>query len=171
MWTAIVNIYNKKKKHVCTNIYFHHSFWACCTSTQQYHILHIVIDLLYESHNAFGYIKWHVQKYIDKQAIHYRVTSWWARWCLKSRASRLFTQHYVQAQIKETSKLRTTGLCEGNSPRSSSHEGPITRKMFPFDEVIMSSSYRVCQSTVFYHLYFQLVVSGTKSPFSVSPST
>ena len=30
-------------------------------------------------------------------------------------ASRLFTQPFVQAQIKETSKLRVTGLREGNS--------------------------------------------------------
>ena len=30
-------------------------------------------------------------------------------------------------------KLRVTGLCEGNSP----HKGPVTRKMFPLDDVIM----------------------------------
>ena len=34
---------------------------------------------------------------------------------------------------KKTSKLRVTDLCEGNSP----HKGPLTRKMFPFDDVIM----------------------------------
>ena len=34
---------------------------------------------------------------------------------------------------KKTSKLRVTGLCAGNSP----HKWPITRKMFPFDDVIM----------------------------------
>ena len=46
------------------------------------------------------------------------VTSWWAWWRLKSPASRLFTQSFMQAQIKEnkTSKLRVTGLCAGNSP-------------------------------------------------------
>ena len=27
--------------------------------------------------------------------------SWWARWCLKSQASRLFTQPFIQAQIRE----------------------------------------------------------------------
>ena len=32
------------------------------------------------------------------------VTSWWARWRLKSPASRLFTQPFVQAQIKENIK-------------------------------------------------------------------
>ena len=40
---------------------------------------------------------------------------------------------------KETSKLRVTGLCVGNSPVpvNSPHKGPVTRKMFPFDDVIM----------------------------------
>ena len=40
---------------------------------------------------------------------------------------------------KETSKLHVTGLCVGNSPESvnSPHKGPVTRKMFPFDDVIM----------------------------------
>ena len=35
---------------------------------------------------------------------------------------------------KKTSKLRVTGLCVGNSP----HTWPVTRKMFPFNDVIMS---------------------------------
>ena len=40
---------------------------------------------------------------------------------------------------KKTSKLRVTGLCVGNSPVpvNSPHKGPVTRKMFPFDDVIM----------------------------------
>ena len=42
------------------------------------------------------------------------MTSSWAWWCLKSPASRLFTQSFVQAQIK--SKLHITGLCERNLP-------------------------------------------------------
>ena len=44
------------------------------------------------------------------------VTTTWARWRLKSPASPLFTQPFIQAQIKETSKLRVTGLFVGNSP-------------------------------------------------------
>ena len=42
---------------------------------------------------------------------------------------------------KKTSKLRVTGLCVGNSPGpvNSPHKGPVTRKMFPFDDVIMES--------------------------------
>ena len=40
---------------------------------------------------------------------------------------------------QKTSKLRATGLCVGNSPGpvNSPHKGPVTRKMFPFDDVIM----------------------------------
>ena len=40
---------------------------------------------------------------------------------------------------KKTSKLRVTCLCAGNSPGSvnSPHKGPVTWKMFPFDDVIM----------------------------------
>ena len=48
--------------------------------------------------------------------------------------SRLFRHRW-----KKTSKLRVTGLCVGNSPGpvNSPHKGPVTRKMFPFDDVIM----------------------------------
>ena len=40
---------------------------------------------------------------------------------------------------KKTSKLRVTGLCVGKSPGPVNypHKGPVTRKMFPFDDVIM----------------------------------
>ena len=43
---------------------------------------------------------------------------------------------------KKTSKLRVTGLCAGTgefpgSPVNSPHKGPVTRKMFSFDDVIM----------------------------------
>ena len=49
---------------------------------------------------------------------------------------------FFQAQIKKnTSKLRVTGLCVGNSPGpvNSTCKGPVTRKMFPFDDVIVIS--------------------------------
>ena len=51
--------------------------------------------------------------------------------CLLNRLSR--------RRSKKTSKLRVTGLCAGNSPGpvNSPHKGPVTRKMFPFDDVIM----------------------------------
>ena len=40
---------------------------------------------------------------------------------------------------KNTSKPRVTGLCVGNSPLNSPHKWPVTRKMLPFDDVIMVS--------------------------------
>ena len=48
--------------------------------------------------------------------------------------SRLFGR-----RSKKTSKLRVTGLCAWNSPGpvNSPHKWPVTRKMFPFDDVIM----------------------------------
>ena len=46
---------------------------------------------------------------------------------------------------KNTSKIRVTGLCEGNSPVTGEfpHKGPVTRKMFPFDDVIMGQITKV----------------------------
>ena len=37
-------------------------------------------------------------------------------------------------RLKETSKLRVSGLCEGNY---SPHKWPVTRRLFPFDDVII----------------------------------
>ena len=63
---------------------------------------------------------------------HYSVSNHQPHGCLLNR---LFRRRW-----KKTSKLRVTGLCVGNSPGplNSPHKGPVTRKMFPFDDVIMS---------------------------------
>ena len=63
---------------------------------------------------------------------------------------------------KKTSKLRVTGLCGGNSPGpvNSPHKWPVTRKMFPFDDVIMALP---MLTTVFY------VVAYSSSFFCCSP--
>ena len=47
----------------------------------------------------------------------------------------------LRCRSKKTSKLRVTGLCVGNSPGpvNSPHKGTVTRKMFPFDDVIMKT--------------------------------
>ena len=55
-------------------------------------------------------------------------------------ASRLFIQSFIQAQIKETSKLRVTVLYVGNPSVDSVFQEPVTQRMFPFDDVIMSLS-------------------------------
>ena len=45
-----------------------------------------------------------------RHTAHYKniitMTSWWARWRLKSPASRLFTQPFIRAQIKANIKAR-----------------------------------------------------------------
>ena len=48
-----------------------------------------------------------------------------------------------RCRSKQTSKLRVTGLCAGNSPGPVNfpHKWPVTRKMFPFDDVIMDVKY------------------------------
>ena len=53
---------------------------------------------------------------------------------------------------KKTSKLRVTGLCVGNSsgPVNSPHKGPVTRKMFPFGDVIMTRDILWLQIVTFY---------------------
>ena len=46
---------------------------------------------------------------------------------------------WFRRRSKKTSKLRDTGLCAGNSPVTGEfpHKWPVTRKMFPFDDVII----------------------------------
>ena len=63
------------------------------------------------------------------------VMSLWVRWHLKSPASRLFAQPFVEEQIKETSKLCIT---RHQWPVDSPHKGPVTQKIFQFDDIIMS---------------------------------
>ena len=60
------------------------------------------------------------------------------RGCLPNRLFR--------RRSKKTSKLRVTGLCVGNSPGpvNSPHKGSVTRKMFPFGDVIMGQFHRKC---------------------------
>ena len=50
---------------------------------------------------------------------------------------------------KKTSKLRVTGLCAGihRWPVNSPQRGPVTRKMFPFDDVIMDMENGITGST------------------------
>ena len=53
------------------------------------------------------------------------VTSWWAWWRLKSPVSRLFTQPFVQAQMKENIKAPRHWPLWGNSPVTG--EFPVQR--------------------------------------------
>ena len=62
------------------------------------------------------------------------------RWRLKSPASRLFTQPFIEGadQRKHQSSVSLAfvrGIHRG--PMNSPHKGPVTRKLFPFDKIIM----------------------------------
>ena len=70
------------------------------------------------------------------------MTSWWARWRFKSPASRLFTQSFLQgADQRKHQNSASMAFVRGihwwqvNSP----HKGPVTRKMFPFDNDTMTT--------------------------------
>ena len=65
--------------------------------------------------------------------------------------SAMFLDCLLRRRSKKTSKLRVTGLCEGQSsvslvfvrgihrwPVNSPHKGPVTRETFPFNEVILA---------------------------------
>ena len=84
-----------------------------------------------------------LMKHAHEGLIAITMTSQWARWRPRSRASRLFTQPFIQAQIKKTSsKLHATDLCVGNSPVTGTGEFPRIKgcraEMFAFDDVIMA---------------------------------
>ena len=78
--------------------------------------------------------------------IFINVTSSWARWRLKSPALWLFTRPIIQAQIKENIKSSASlaFVCgihrwpvNSPPPPRPPHKWPVTRKMLPFDGVIM----------------------------------
>ena len=83
--------------------------------------------------------------------VHITETPWWVRWRLKSPASRVFTQPFVQAQIiffhaqiKENFKAPRHRPLWGEfigDRRIPPHKGPVTRKIFPFDDVIIKLTY------------------------------
>ena len=64
----------------------------------------------------------------------------------KSPASRLFTRPFIQTQIigkhqSSASLALVRGIHRG--PVNSAHKWPVTRKMFPFDDVIMNKCLHV----------------------------
>ena len=51
-----------------------------------------------------------------ERALLITMTSWWARWRLNHRLLDGLIKRLFRRRTKKTSKLRVTGLCEGNSP-------------------------------------------------------
>ena len=64
---------------------------------------------------------------------------------------------WFRRRSKKTPKLHVTGLCEGIPwwLVDSRHKGPITRKMFPFDDVIMY----ICNTVVCYQPHSGVIIS------------
>ena len=112
--------------------------------------LHVVTVTLTETRESL----WRQHVVTDGTVVYcydITVTSQWASWRLKSPVSRLFAQAFVRAHVKENTKAprhwpflrgEFTGDWWGihRWPMDSPHKGPVTRKGFPFDNVIMKSS-------------------------------
>ena len=55
---------------------------------------------------------------------------------------------YSGTDEKKTLKLSITGLCARNSSVNSAYKGPVTRKMFPFDDIIMGQNAYISYTSV-----------------------
>ena len=121
----------------------HHCGWmkrSCCTWTRTPRYLHknaLILCRCFVSHQHIKNAR-HLyvsqKKLIPLQWRHNErdgVPSHRRLGCLRNRL--------LRRRSKKTSKLRVTGLCEGNPQVADgfAHKGPVTRKMFPFDDVIM----------------------------------
>ena len=60
----------------------------------------------------------------------------WAPWRLKSLATRVFVQLFVQANIEKNIKIGPL-LGESRWPMDSPHNWPVMRKTFPIYDVIV----------------------------------
>ena len=71
---------------------------------------------------------------------------------------------------KKTSKLRVTGLCAGihRGPVNSPHKWPVTRKMFPFDDIFMiclESKHSSLQFHILWRSYGQQILSNISNGY------
>ena len=97
----------------------------------------IVTSCVHWGRLAGGYQECHDETWTDaplrwRHNDHAGVSNHQPHGCLLNRLFR--------HRSNKTSKLCVTGLWAGNSPGpvNSPHKGPVTRKMFPFDDVIMT---------------------------------
>ena len=92
-----------------------HAFYACLFHGIYHSIAFVVISLIRSKlvwsicqyHSGFFHWHWSHRKWISNHKIYWYITlrSQWASWRLKSPASRLFAQPFVQAHIKENIKV------------------------------------------------------------------
>ena len=85
------------------------------------------------------------------QPFHITMTSLWAWWRLKSPASRLFTQPFILgADQRKHQSSASLAFVRGihRWPVHSPHKGPVTRKMFPFDDVMHQAYFVGIKATI-----------------------
>ena len=78
------------------------------------------------------------------------------RWRLKSPASRLFIQPFIQGvDQRKYQSSPSQAFVRGihRWPVNSPHKGPVARKMFPFDNVIMKQCQRALDSQQILHIF------------------
>ena len=113
-WHKIAATVNWQLTHKC--------FWRC---------VHIASGRAWSTEIQTALLLWRT----------FKMTSQWAHWRFKSPASRLFTQPFIQgADQRKHQNSASLAFVRGihRSPVNSSNKGPVTRKMFPFDDVIMT---------------------------------
>ena len=79
------------------------------------------------------------------------MTSWWARWRFKSPASLWFAQPVCSgADQRKYQSPTSLAFVRGihRWPVNSPTKGPVTRKKFPFDDVIVFLEILCCQANV-----------------------
>ena len=110
--------------------------YVCMTgdgAVKQY-VLYISCVCVYLCYMSVYTLRW---RHDDR----YGVTNHQPHHCLLNRLFR--------RRSKKTSKLRVTGLCGGihRGPVNSPHKWPVTRKIYPFDDVIMAcQQHKWCDS-------------------------
>ena len=96
--------------------------------------------LQYTDYKYFSY------PYSYSNSIHYNDVIMNSLASQVTNPSIVFSTVYSRRRSKKISKLRVTGLYAENSPVSGefpAHKGPVTRKMFPFDDVIMQHAWEL----------------------------
>ena len=123
------------------------------------HAMQYWINVWVLRHMRYGFLKYfHVRTHANQHMLHFRMHLLeWKRMNFDWKFTALLWRHHGHNSVsnhqpydcllrrlfrrrsKQTSKLRVTGLCAGNSPGPVNfpHKWPVTRKMFPFDDVIM----------------------------------
>ena len=121
------------------SMFFSHAIKTCLW---KYNTFNSLCDYNYRNVDAVASFRAVAQCQLDRVTLHWRhndhdgVSNHQPHGCLLDRLFR--------RRSKKTSNLRVTGLYVGNSPGpgNSPHKGPVTRKMFPFDDVIMNNASR-----------------------------